>query len=338
MKEKTIVNKGIFTSCKNSKDDCPSWSMKSKKITHDKVKRQLIYENSVLNLYDMPVFYFPKFFHPDPTVKRQSGFLRPQLNRSKTLGTSFYLPYFKVISDNKDFTFKPQIFDSEIEMFQNEYRQVNKNSSFIADFGITKGYQSSITGSRRNSIGHLFAKYEKDLEIENFDTSDLKITLESVTNDTFLNVFKNNLIKSSVKPNSLNSLESGIDFYLDNENYNFSTGLEVYESLSGKDSDRYQYSFPNYAYSTNFTNEMFNGTFGFSSSGNNVLNNTNVMKTTINNDLTYSSLDYFSSLGFQNNFNIYFKNLNTVGKNHSTYKNKPQSQIMSLFELDQVFH
>ena len=99
----------------------------------------------MLNLYDMPVFYFPKFFHPDPTVKRQSGFLRPQLNRSKTLGTSLYLPYFKVISDNKDYTFKPQIFDSEIEMFQNEYRQVNKNSSFIADFGITKGYQSSIT-------------------------------------------------------------------------------------------------------------------------------------------------------------------------------------------------
>ena len=335
--EKTIVNKGIFTSCKNSKDDCPAWSMKSKKITHDKVKRQLIYENSVLNLYDMPVFYFPKFFHPDPTVKRQSGFLRPQLNRSKTLGTSLYLPYFKVISDNKDFTFKPQIFDSEIEMFQNEYRQVNKNSTFISDFGITKGYQSSIAGSKRNSIGHLFARYEKDLEIENYDTSDLTITLESVTNDTFLNVFRNNLIKSSVKPNSLNSLESGIDFYLDNENYNFSTGLEVYESLSGKDNDRYQYSFPNYAYSTNFTNEMFSGTFGFSSSGNNVLNNTNVMKTTINNDLSYSSLDYFSSLGFQNNFNIYFKNLNTVAKNHSTYKNKPQSQIMSLFEARSSF-
>ena len=118
-------------------------------------------------------------------------------------------------------------------MFQNEYRQVNENSSFIADFGVTKGYQSSITGSR-NSIGHLFAKFEKDFEFENFETSDLTISLESVTNDTFLNVFRNNLIKSSVKPNSLNSLESGIDFYLDNEDYNFSTGLEVYESLSEK--------------------------------------------------------------------------------------------------------
>ena len=58
---KTIIKKGVFTSCKKN-DDCPAWSMKSKKITHDKEKRQLIYENSILNLYNVPVFYFPKFF------------------------------------------------------------------------------------------------------------------------------------------------------------------------------------------------------------------------------------------------------------------------------------
>ena len=66
---------------------CPSWSMKSKKITHDKIKRQLMYEDSVLNLFDIPVFYFPKFFHPDPTVKRQSGLLKPEINNSNVLGS-----------------------------------------------------------------------------------------------------------------------------------------------------------------------------------------------------------------------------------------------------------
>ena len=80
-----------------------------------------------------------------------------------------------MISENKDFTFKPQIFDSEIEMFQNEYRQVNKNSSFIADFGITKGYQSSLFGSKRNSIGHFFGKFNMDLNFENYITSKLNI-------------------------------------------------------------------------------------------------------------------------------------------------------------------
>ena len=334
--DKTIINKGVFTSCKKH-DNCPAWSMKSKKIVHDKKKRQLIYENSILNLYNVPVFYFPKFFHPDPTVKRQSGFLRPQLNRSKTLGTSFYLPYYHVISENKDFTFKPQIFDSEIEMFQNEYRQVNKNSSFIADFGITKGYQSSLFGSKRNSIGHFFGKFDMDLNFEDYVTSKFNIFLESVTNDTFLKVFQNNFIKTSLKPKSNNSLSSGFEMILDHQNFNFDTGMKAYETLSGKESDRYQYNFPYYNFSTSFDNNLLNGSFSFSSSGENVLNNTNILKTSIDNSLTYNSVDYFSNLGIKNNFGIHFKNLNTVAKNHSTYKSNLQTQLMSIFEAKSEF-
>ena len=333
---KTIIKKGVFTSCKKN-TDCPAWSIKSQKITHDKEKRQLMYENSILNLYNVPVFYFPKFFHPDPTVKRQSGFLRPQLNRSKTLGTSLYLPYYHVISDNKDYTFKPQIFDSEIEMFQNEYRQVNKNSTFIADFGITTGYQSSLPGSNRNSIGHLFSKLEIDLNFENYLDSEFNINFESVTNDTFLNVFQNNLIKSSVKPDSYNSLSSGFSFILDHENYNFDTGMQIYETLAGSESDRYQYSFPYYNYSTNIRSKLIDGSFGFSSSGSNVLNNTNVLKSTINNNLSYSSLDYFSNMGFKNNYGIDFKNLNTIAKNHNIYTSSFQSQVMSILYAGSTF-
>ena len=70
-------------------------------------------------------------------------------------------------------------------MFQNEYRQVNKNSKFIAEFGITSGYQSSITGSE-NTIGHLFTNYESNLNLSNYNASKLNIYLQSVTNDTFL--------------------------------------------------------------------------------------------------------------------------------------------------------
>ncbi len=335
-KDKTIINKGIFTSCKKNKN-CPAWSMKSKKIVHDKNKRQLIYKDSILNLYNLPVFYFPKFFHPDPTVNRQSGFLRPQLNRSKILGTSFYLPYYHVISGNKDYTFKPQVFDSEIKMFQNEYRQVNKDSKFIADFGITKGYQSSLAGSKRNTIGHFFSKFDKNLKLEKYETSQLNLYLESVTNDTFLNVFKNNLINSSIKPNSYNTLTSGLKLILDHEDYNFDAGIQVYETLSGSESDRYEYNFPHYGYSTSLSNNFFAGTFDFSSTGSNVLNNTNTLKTAINNSLSYSSLDYFSNLGFKNDFGLYFMNLNTTGKNHSVYKSSLQTQLMSIFEVKSEF-
>ena len=53
------------------------------------------------------------------------------------------MPYFHIISDNKDVTLKPTIFDSNIQMYQAEYRQENLNSSFIADFNFVKGYKST---------------------------------------------------------------------------------------------------------------------------------------------------------------------------------------------------
>ena len=88
----TSINKSIFTSCKKN-DNCP-WSISAEKITHDKDKKKLIYDNAILRIYDKPVFYFPKFFHPDPSVERQSGFLQPRLNNSKFLDHLFKFHIF----------------------------------------------------------------------------------------------------------------------------------------------------------------------------------------------------------------------------------------------------
>ena len=81
--EITEVKKGIFTSCKKKDGKCPPWSMEAATIKHDKIKKQLIYDNALLKIYDMPIVYFPKFFHPDPSVDRQSGVLMPILNGLK---------------------------------------------------------------------------------------------------------------------------------------------------------------------------------------------------------------------------------------------------------------
>ena len=107
----TTINKAVFTSCKINDDKCPPWSISARKIAHDKNKKQLIYKDAVLKVYDLPVVYFPKFFHPDPSVERQSGFLTPQINSSNVLGDPIYIPYFHAISKNRDITFKPTIFD-----------------------------------------------------------------------------------------------------------------------------------------------------------------------------------------------------------------------------------
>ena len=85
-KKETSINKGIFTTCKK-RDGCPPWTLKASEVRHDKINKTINYKNAWLSIYDIPVLYFPKFFHPDPTVKRQSGFLAPRLSSSNTFGS-----------------------------------------------------------------------------------------------------------------------------------------------------------------------------------------------------------------------------------------------------------
>ena len=51
------------------------------------------------------------------------------------------------------------------------------------------------------------------------------------------------------------------------------------------------------------------------------------------NDLNFKSNNYISNLGFKNNYNFYFKNLNTLAKNDDTYKSKPQISFANIFEM-----
>ena len=96
-------------------------------------------------MFYLHFLYFPKFFHPGPSVKRQSGFLIPHINNSNILGSSFNIPYFKVISEDKDYTVIPTFFSNNSMMIQNEYRQENKDSSLIADFGLVNNFKSTET-------------------------------------------------------------------------------------------------------------------------------------------------------------------------------------------------
>ena len=80
------------------------------------------------------------------------------------MGSSLNLPYYHVISDNKDFTFRPT-FDSDIKMFQNEYRLKIKIPQQFWIFRFI-GYQSSLS-NKTNSISHFFAEFDANLAWKN---------------------------------------------------------------------------------------------------------------------------------------------------------------------------
>ncbi len=334
---KTVFNKASFTSCEKN-DKCPPWKINAEKITHDKLKKDIIYDKAFLHLYDIPVFYFPKFFHPDPSVKRRSGFLQPRLNQSNILGASLNVPYFHVISPDKDYTFKPTIFDNRIYMFQNEYRQEFENSSFIADFSYIKGYKSK-SSNNRNSINHLFSKFDYDLDLKDHQNSKVKVFVEKVNNDNFLSIFENVLLTSERFEEDLkdnNNLTTGIELNLDHDDYNLTAGLTVYENLQRLNNDRYQYAFPYYNYYTSFfSNDT--GTINFNSDGRNNLSNTNNLKTNITNTLSYTTKDLFTNSGFVNNFGIYFKNLNVMAKNDTQYKSSLQTELLNIYEASSSY-
>ena len=328
----TIINKGVFTSC-NKDQDCPSWSIKAKKIEHDKQKKQITYENAVLNIYDNPVLYFPKFFHPDPSVKRQSGFLKPEFNNSNLLGSSFTLPYFKVISENKDLTFTPTLFDNDTKIVKTEYRQINKNSSIIADIGFVNNYKSGTTKKSKN-FNHFFGQFNLDLNFQDFNKSEINVNFERVSNDKYLKVFDTFISNSQLIPNNFDKLENNINLNLINESYNFESGIKAFETLSGPTSDRYQYILPYYNYQKFLSTKIFDGSLIFSSIGSNDLNQTNRIDTSIINNISYESKEFFTNKGLKTNFEIDLKNSNVVGKNSSKYKTSPQSELVSLINTE----
>ena len=328
----TSLKKAVFTSCKKT-DKCPPWNIEASEIKHDKNKKQLIYKDAVLKVYDVPVFYFPKFFHPDPTVKRQSGFLLPRLNNSNILGSSISAPYFYEISDNKDMTFTPNIFSKNIQMLQTEFRQQNKNSFLITDFGFVKGFKSSEINKKKN-INHFFAKFTKRFELNNFIDNKINLFVERLNKDTYLKIFNSNLSQTTIKPKNPDVLNSGVDFFLEHEKFKLTGGLNIYEDLRINDTDRFQYVLPYYNFTKNI-NPLNVGTLSFASKGDNILDNTNNMKSKVINDLTFKTNNLiFEELGIKNNFNVYFKNLNSIGKNVSNYKSSPQIELQSLFELN----
>ncbi len=306
----SVIKKGVFTTCKKNKDECPPWQFKAQEIKHNKTKKTIYYKNAWLEIYDKPIIYFPRFFHPDPTVKRQSGFLMPRFESSSSLGDSLSIPYFKVISDSKDITFTPKIYSENEGLFQNEYRQENKNSSHITDLSIKK--------ESKNSKSHFFSNTLAKLKLSFFESSELEVNIETTSNDSYL---KSHKINSEITNNN-SLLNSFLTFRGNNEDLYLEAKVEAYEDLTKEQSsDKYQYLLPSFEISKNFNNNL-----NLVSNGYHKNYDTNIFEKVLINDLRYTSAPKIYSNGFVNKFNFLFKNITSDSDNSEEYTNNFRSQ------------
>ena len=264
-KQITTIKKAVFTSCKPS-DKCPPWSLVSDEVVHDKQKKSVTYKKAWLKLYDRPVFYFPKFFHPDPTVDRQSGFLMPSIVTSSNMGNSLKIPYFHVVSESADLTIQPRIYFNNDLLLENEYRQVGKRYKHISDFSLKK--------SNKSTKSHIFSNTLIDTSSDNFDYSVIEVNYENTSNDTYLKT--DNLKKSS--QDSHNLLNSYFKFEASDDDFDLLVEASAFKDLTKeKNSDKYHYILPNFKVSKLITTSLeFDGDLIFSSYGAIQKRNTNV--------------------------------------------------------------
>ncbi len=315
----TIVEKGTFTFCKK-REKCPPWELSAEEIRHDKKKKTINYKNASLKIYDQKVFYFPKFFHPDPTVERQTGFLVPRLQDNSTSGLSLNLPYFFAVAENKDITISPRFFFNDRFLLQSELRQKNKNSSHIADI-------SQYLSDNNNSKGHLFYNFKKKYNTENFDDIDLNIQLQQVTDETYLKALK---IESPII-NNKSKLKNLLSLDLYNNKQSINTSFDVYEDLSKADSDKFEYV-PNFSFSN-----IINDNFSFNSLGYYKNYNTNIKEQVLINNLNYQSIPKYFDNGLVNNKNFLLKNVNSKAKNSENFKNDISNTLLPTIQSTYTF-
>ena len=314
--ENTIVNKGTFTFCKK-REKCPPWEMSAEEIKHDKKKKTIYYKNASLKIYDKKVFYFPKFFHPDPTVDRQSGFLIPKIQDNSTTGLSFNLPYFIALAENKDITLSPRFFAEDKFLVQTEFRQKNKNSDHVIDL-------SQYISSGENTKGHLFYNLNKNYENDNFDEIEFNIQLEQVSDETYLKAYK---IESPIIKNTSN-LTNSLNINLINENASLNTNLDIYEDLSKQDSDKYEYV-PNFSFS-----KILNENNTLYSKGYYKNYNTNITEKVLINNFQFDSNPKFLNNGIVNEKKLLIKNINSSASNSEKFKNKETLSLIPSFQTN----
>jgi LPS-assembly protein len=155
-----VMSKAVYSPCKVCPDDpVPLWRIRARRVIHDEVERVIHYEDATLDVFGVPIAWLPYFSHPDPTVKRASGFLVPEFRQSSVYGFGARVPYYWVIDDYSDLTFNPLLTTGDGAVGVVEYRRAFESGRFSTAGSLTyDDYEGS------NALhGHIEARGEFDL-------------------------------------------------------------------------------------------------------------------------------------------------------------------------------
>ena len=336
--DKSIFNKSVFTMCNYRENDkCPPWTIQATQMLHDSKKKTIYYDNAVVKIYDIPIFYLPKLSHPDPSVKRRSGFLVPSFKNSKVLGQEISIPYFWNINHDKNLTFTPKMFVDENPLFLVEYEQAFKSASLITDFGYTKGYKNNSNKKKKGDNSHFFANFKKKFDIFDNSENTLLLKFQNVS-DNKKKYIKNYRIDSKIFDNDTPSLENSLEFTHESEESFFNINASVYEDLGvNNSSDKYEYILPEITLDKNLIRNNKIGILDLNSTYKARNYDTNKYTNFLINNFNWNFKDTYFSSGLNTKILGNFKNINYETKNEDLYKDKTTSEFFgSLGHLTEI--
>ena len=330
-KNQSTFDKNIFTLCEyREKDKCPPWTIQSKKMLHDNLKKTIYYNSAVVKVYDFPIFYFPRLSHPDPTVDRRSGFLIPSFYDSKNLGAGVSIPYFFDLGIDKNFTLTNRLYSTVNPLFLGEYHQAFKNTNFITDFGYTKGYKKTNSKKRDGDKSHFFSKIVRNFTDKNGYENKLEINTQEVSNDKYLKLYK---IDSNLVNYNTETLENSINFSQERENLFFGINASVYETLTSSYEDKYEYILPELTLDRNIFFKEDVGSAELLTNYKVHNYDTNKFTNFLVNDLNFESNNKVFKNSLNNKILANIRNINYESKNVDLFKENPTSEIFSSIGL-----
>lgn len=135
----TIFTRTTYTRCKYCvlADGTPAWQLRAVESQHNEEERRIYHKDAILDVFGVPIAYFPWISHPDPGVERASGFLAPSFGWSSVFGAGVKTPYFWNLAPNYDLTIAPTFTTRQGPLVEAEWRhRIDRGAYSIMAAGI----------------------------------------------------------------------------------------------------------------------------------------------------------------------------------------------------------
>lgn len=152
-----ILKDAFYTPCDMCEGESPLWQLHASSVEQDDESHMMRFWNALIEVKDIPVFYFPYFQTPDYTVKRKTGFLTPSFGSGSALKTHIKTPFFVDVAPNQNLTITPMISFTRNPLGMVDYQglfskgKVNLKSSYTVD-------------NEHQNQGHIQSDFEYDID------------------------------------------------------------------------------------------------------------------------------------------------------------------------------